>query len=1220
MSSTTQGLFPNAGPSILKGQDRGNQKIKRDYTKDFYNNNKKSGYFHADYDEPTYLTFRVAFTFNDPSNVNGYNDMPMPLFNLKNGITTITQADADRTWNNYINGLGFNPLEYLDMEDDPTYQEATKLKEQFLSKVGQTVGQRDSYSTYEYLVNQKEQKRANLLLKFANMLKSIQDDCPYYFKSVDGLSALLKIDPKRGMRVNPEENTITIKCFEGLDMRITELLDTYRKIVWDEQYQRWVVPDMMRFFQMKIYVSEIRNFHISNVGDRDNIFNTLADVTNGQFKVLNTIANIINGIGSWMPNFSSADAWGLLNNELNNFMPTICITCNQCEFVIDDTLGHLNSLKADKGNLADDLEIKIRVGNIMETSAYPLSGDHAFKYTTWKDMENKAREVASDYDMYDRLNDEELFRTSEFSSAPQMTKDILDVKEGRGGYTKFSNEPDHGAYEKFAGSKRYSPGLIGGTVKSAINWGIGFADNWLNDKLNKVINSPIGGTLSLSEAFNALNSKDAINMYNTVRDAMKKSAEFKEDQKKERDITMADMAFKSFVREIAQMPLSKATSKLDHHDLQTTEDIVIEIAKKINEADFNTEELDQFFKAIESMYINETYPSQATWRDKITKFFWDVKELREATIEAPEIEEPELVEKDINNLYEDKNDPELTLKNPYSESEEPEKYIKIQKGEGYNDLPLSEAVENANQNHSLNLYDYDEDFSTKNMSNENDHLTVNPLTSYKNVPLSEATENFEYEKPKNIKDFEDLQNDAFDDQRAVMDKYKLGTNKPEISDVSTYSNVYKTTITDPYEDEETYKNDKITGIEDPYKGLAMSEAVENNQYVRSEQLKDYDEFKDYTKEYASDIEGLNKVGKISKIDTYSNEPVHDEILHPVYPDLPLSEAVENTDYIDSQLLDFYELPPQAEDTILREMVVPDIDTDLPLSEAPENRSYEDSDLFDYYEIKEEVKEKPAIHNVIDPLPILDNSNKSTHIESLFEDDDLALSEATENRSYEDSDLFDYYEIKEEVKEEPVIHDIIDPQEILDNSNKSNKIDKLYKSEDLPLSEAVENVYDVNENLTNYKDIKEDLISDLPLSSATDNFIVGEYDQFLTDLRKMAFSTATSDDSRMSQVAAIIYARLKSTSIKKLVNDDKESVLKTIVNIYKNSDELSNEDKKLIKTIYEELYESRGKDKLTVPEFINDMIKRISVIKPYDIENPELSRATTNRHIEKFNVD
>ena len=74
------------------------------------------------------------------------------------------------------------------------------------------------------------------------------------------------------------------------------------------------------------------------------------------------------------------------------------------------------------------------------------------------------------------------------------------------------------------------------------------------------MNTPIGKGPTFNEAMNALNSKDIVTMYATIRDAMNRSSELKEQDKKDRNITLADNAFKSYIKEIARMPVSTATA------------------------------------------------------------------------------------------------------------------------------------------------------------------------------------------------------------------------------------------------------------------------------------------------------------------------------------------------------------------------------------------------------------------------------------------------------------------------------------------------------------------------------------------------------------------------------------------------------------------------------------------------------------------------------------
>ena len=140
------------------------------------------------YDEPTYLTIRVDFfpeylaekTSPDLSDFYGYTE---------NMLSTMSYNDMP------------NPL--FDFNGD--------------------------YSTYKYLHdNLGDLNRAELLKILIKGFADLSWRCPYYIKSIDGLNELLNVDPKRGTRVKSDA-TITLKCEEALDQRITMLKNIYKK-------------------------------------------------------------------------------------------------------------------------------------------------------------------------------------------------------------------------------------------------------------------------------------------------------------------------------------------------------------------------------------------------------------------------------------------------------------------------------------------------------------------------------------------------------------------------------------------------------------------------------------------------------------------------------------------------------------------------------------------------------------------------------------------------------------------------------------------------------------------------------------------------------------------------------------------------------------------------------------------------------------------------------
>jgi hypothetical protein len=245
------------------------------------------------------------------------------------------------------------------------------------------------------------------LQAFIAILKDIQNNYPYYFQSIEGLGDLAKVNPGQGIRIKPDEGILTIKCLEGLDLKITQLMQLYRKIVWDDVYQRWILPDMMRYFTMKIYVSEIRLFHSMSESRRnpkqsrvldiarnlnttsydisqtllskaDKLISSASAVAANMLGTNSVVSEILEGAGATVDALQSisgilGDNTRLCNNAINDVMPTICYECHMCEFVIDDTLSHINTLNAFNDKKPAETTIKIRVGRLIDRQIYPLN-------------------------------------------------------------------------------------------------------------------------------------------------------------------------------------------------------------------------------------------------------------------------------------------------------------------------------------------------------------------------------------------------------------------------------------------------------------------------------------------------------------------------------------------------------------------------------------------------------------------------------------------------------------------------------------------------------------------------------------------------------------------------------------------------------------------------------------------------------------------------------
>lgn len=360
------------------------------------NSQFKPNFFARAFDEPTYLSFRIEFMFNDPE-----------------------MAIRNTAYNNQgINDSAIRTAFYGQMYD---YMPEPLLNDFFTRDEKGAMKPTDTsvgilYSTENYLdINLGDHGRAMLLHTFKRALKDIQENFPYYFTSLSGIDTITSINPGEGVRV--KEGVITLECMEGLDLKITQLLQLYRKIVWDDVYQRWILPDMMRYFGMRIYISEIRLFSDVNnengtVGTwdfskeayRNMTYNGQVDESGGSFlelvkndpnmlrkstavsqsflgtksiitKALNYTSGTVNTrLGVYESITGALNQLEYCNNAINEVMPTLCFECHMCEFDIKDTLSHISELKSsNKDTSSPKPKIKIKVGQVREKQSYPLN-------------------------------------------------------------------------------------------------------------------------------------------------------------------------------------------------------------------------------------------------------------------------------------------------------------------------------------------------------------------------------------------------------------------------------------------------------------------------------------------------------------------------------------------------------------------------------------------------------------------------------------------------------------------------------------------------------------------------------------------------------------------------------------------------------------------------------------------------------------------------------
>jgi hypothetical protein len=99
-----------------------------------------------------------------------------------------------------------------------------------------------------------ELNRGYYLAEFRNILNLILAKTPWVFKEIDGINSLWENSYKH----NTTEATLTIKCEETVDLRITKLAHYYKMLSWDSFNNRRVLPHNLSQFSMDIYLMDLR--------------------------------------------------------------------------------------------------------------------------------------------------------------------------------------------------------------------------------------------------------------------------------------------------------------------------------------------------------------------------------------------------------------------------------------------------------------------------------------------------------------------------------------------------------------------------------------------------------------------------------------------------------------------------------------------------------------------------------------------------------------------------------------------------------------------------------------------------------------------------------------------------------------------------------------------------------------------------------------------------
>jgi len=450
------------------------------------------------FDEPTYYTFRMLFYSDDDrdngaTNVN-FDRIPQPLFS--------NQFNEEMDARNY-------------------------------------------YSTSQYLWDMNEIVRVDLLEEFKAKWNQLQEQFQWYFQSVSGLNSLMSVVPGRGKRV-AQDARLVIKTLEGLDQKITYLLNLYRKIAWDDTYQRWILPDMMRYFRITLYITEFRTFHQSNF-----VRSSELNPDTGQ---------------RFVPELSQREP--LILSVINNMTPLYVLDLERCEFDIESFNLMPDSIEVGNAEMRE-LEFSIKVGNFSERYINPI-----FNSLLYDTMINGFSRTAQSGETYRASsNPQQAAEGAAMISRAQVTSLSTESHQSGQPFVQTGNIDNiHNANPNYDSDVNSVNSTDPATwLGNTLTLGKALVTNLVKSKIDEAKLMKIPGLgISFNEAIAAIQSKNVFTLFGAARKALSDSVK-NTLPSQELENNLVDTQFKAFLKGIVD---SEATDG-DALELQKAANLIL---------------------------------------------------------------------------------------------------------------------------------------------------------------------------------------------------------------------------------------------------------------------------------------------------------------------------------------------------------------------------------------------------------------------------------------------------------------------------------------------------------------------------------------------------------------------------------------------------------------------------------------------------------------------
>ena len=225
-----------------------------------------------------------------------------------------------------------------------------------------------------YLLRRGENDRAEYLIRFVRLLKRINSECPWFWQQLDGLGDAWKhgFNDETFKAALPNDRKLTISTLdESIDLRMTALMDLYRKACFDWQNRREVVPKNLRYFSVSIYCYESRT--INRRGDSGGPLKLASKILESSLPLKSTALKNKDEMDLFLgPDPAELDI--TKKDYVNDKISRVLFNFSYCEWMPDES-GVIVDALSSKSNELKAQKLVFSYKNVYEDNVYRMFHD-----------------------------------------------------------------------------------------------------------------------------------------------------------------------------------------------------------------------------------------------------------------------------------------------------------------------------------------------------------------------------------------------------------------------------------------------------------------------------------------------------------------------------------------------------------------------------------------------------------------------------------------------------------------------------------------------------------------------------------------------------------------------------------------------------------------------------------------------------------------------------